>query len=244
MTAAAPVEKKYLEIVSHYESCLDRHGDSHLGVDWPRADDAARRYQVMLEVIRPDARPTARSTDRPGAPSQTVSLLDFGCGAAHLLQHLQAAGIENIDYAGLDLSPKFVELARRKFPAHTFYCADLLEDAEALPRFDYVVMNGVFTERRSLSFDEMLAYFKRLLKQVWTRTACGLAFNVMSKQVDWEREDSLSPSPRHPGGLPDQGADPRLRDPQRLPPVRIHGLRLPLSDAPPSRASRTRPASE
>ena len=118
-----------------------------------------------------------------------MSLLDFGCGAAHLLQHLQAAGIDNIDYAGLDLLPKFVELARRKFPAHTFYCADLLEDAEALPRFDYVVMNGVFTERRSLSFDEMLAYFKRLLKQVWSRTTRGLAFNVMSKQVDWERED-------------------------------------------------------
>ncbi len=171
------MDKKYLEIVAHYESCLDRHGDNHLGVDWPRADDAARRYQVMLEVVRPTA------------PGQTVSLLDFGCGAAHLLQYLQAAGIENVSYAGLDLSPKFVELARRKYPANTFFCADILEDAEALPRFDYVVMNGVFTERRSLSFDEMLAYFERLLKQVWSRAAVGVAFNVMSKQVDWERED-------------------------------------------------------
>src|SRR5260221_3771151 len=29
-------DKKYLAIVSHYESCLERHGDTHLGVDWPR----------------------------------------------------------------------------------------------------------------------------------------------------------------------------------------------------------------
>ena len=177
MTAA--VEKKYLEIVAHYESCLERHGDNHLGVDWPKADDAARRYQVMLEVVRRTA------------PGQKVSLLDFGCGAAHLLQHMQAVGVDDVDYAGLDLSPKFVELARSKFPSHRFYCGDLLADAESLslPRFDYVVMNGVFTERRSLSFDEMLAYFKGLLTQVWAKAERGVAFNVMSKQVDWERED-------------------------------------------------------
>jgi hypothetical protein len=50
-------------------------------------------------------------------------------------------------------------------------------------------MNGVFTEKRELSFDEMLAYFKQLLKAVFNKTGIGLAFNVMSKQVDWERED-------------------------------------------------------
>jgi SAM-dependent methyltransferase len=176
-----PDDRKYLDIVSHYEACLDRHGDSHLGVDWPKADDATRRYQVMLELIR-----------RP-SPATPVSLLDFGCGAGHLLQHMQATGLENVAYSGLDLSPKFIELARRKFPSNVFYRLDLLEDREAgdnpLPLFDYVVMNGVFTERRSLSFEEMLTYFKRLLKQVWSKTARGVAFNVMSKQVDWERED-------------------------------------------------------
>ena len=184
-----PGDKKYLDIVSHYENCLDRHGDTHLGVDWPNADDATRRYQVMLDVIR-----------RP-SPADAVSLLDLGCGAAHLLQHMHAAAVENVTYAGLDLSPRFVALARRKFPDNVFYCMDLLEapddgdasggqgDGAGLPRFDYVIMNGVFTERRSLSFDEMLAYFKRLLKRVWSRATRGVAFNVMSKQVDWERED-------------------------------------------------------
>lgn len=168
--------KKYLDIVAHYESCLERHGDTHLGVDWPKAEDAATRYRVMLEVVR----------ERKG---ESVSLLDFGCGAAHLYERILEEGLDGIEYSGLDLSEKFVALARKKFPARRFYVADFLEDDTQVPAFDYVVMNGVFTEKRGLAFDEMLAYFERLLRKVWAKTERGLAFNVMSKHVDWERED-------------------------------------------------------
>ena len=50
-------------------------------------------------------------------------------------------------------------------------------------------MNGIFTEKRGLSFDEMFDYFKELMKKVFVKAEKGIAFNVMSKQVDWERED-------------------------------------------------------
>jgi SAM-dependent methyltransferase len=170
-------EKRYLEIVAHYEACLERHGDSHLGVDWPRSEDLGKRYDVMLDLVR-------RET-----PDEIVTLLDFGCGAAHLYEHMLATGVRGIEYAGLDLSEKFVALARRKFPSRAFYRADLLTEDDRVPAFDYVVMNGVFTVKRGLTFEEMLAYFELLLKRVWTKTRRGLAFNVMSKHVDWERED-------------------------------------------------------
>jgi SAM-dependent methyltransferase len=169
-------EKKYLRIVAHYESCLEQHGDTHVGVDWPKAEDAATRYRVMLEVVREP-------------PGEAVSLLDFGCGAAHLYGHMLATGVRGVEYAGLDLSEKFVALARRKFPSRRFYRADLLEDDSTVPRFDYVVLNGVFTERPGLAFEEMLEYFERLVKKVWAKAERGLAFNVMSTHVDWERED-------------------------------------------------------
>jgi SAM-dependent methyltransferase len=167
--------KKYLSIVSHYEACLEQHGDSHLGVDWPKPDDVPKRYRVMLDVIKPG--------------SERVSVLDFGCGAAHLNEYIRAEGLENIEYAGLDLSQKFVELARRKFPENKFFCLDLLDDSASLPVFDYIVLNGVFTEKRELSFDDMLSYFKQLLPRVFVHARTGIAFNVMSKHVDWERED-------------------------------------------------------
>ncbi len=40
-----------------------------------------------------------------------------------------------------------------------------------------------------LSFDEMLAYFQAVVIRLFAKARIGVAFNVMSKQVDWERDD-------------------------------------------------------
>src|SRR5262245_2622548 len=130
----------------------------------------------MLEIIKP-------------RPNRHVSLLDFGCGASHLYEYMLKRNMRGIVYAGLDLSEKFIQLSKSKFPENTYYCLDILDQSSQLPSFDYVIMNGVLTEKRELSFDEMLGYFKQMLKTAFKKASIGLAFNVMSKQVDWERED-------------------------------------------------------
>jgi SAM-dependent methyltransferase len=168
-------EKKYLKIVKHYEECLEKYGDSHLGVDWPNKEDADKRYRVMLELTRRNGEDT--------------TLLDFGCGAAHLYEYIRENGINNINYSGLDISEKFISLCKEKFKDIKFYNVDILETPEKVDTYDYIVMNGVLTEKLSLSFDDMFEYFKKIIKAVYARTGRGMAFNVMSKQVDWERDD-------------------------------------------------------
>lgn len=163
-------------LVEHYEDCLARHGDTHLGVDWPKAEDASKRYDVMLGVVRPGVK--------------QATLLDFGCGAGHLYEHLDRRGISNIRYSGLDLSERFVELCRSKHSGVDYHCRDVLEQGiEGLPRFDYVVANGVFTEKRELSFEAMFAYFRAMVPVLFGMADVGIAFNVMSSHVDWERDD-------------------------------------------------------
>jgi SAM-dependent methyltransferase len=168
---------RYQTIVEHYEACLRRHGDTHRGVDWPNAEDADTRHRVMLELL--SGRPRAGVT----------SLLDFGCGTSHLYDYMLREGIAGVEYAGLDLSPRFVEVAQAKYPDNRYWCLDALAGDDQLPSFDYVVMNGVFTEKLDLSFDEMLGYFQALVARVWEHATIGIAFNVMSKHVDWERDD-------------------------------------------------------
>jgi SAM-dependent methyltransferase len=167
-----------MEIVRHYESCLDEHGDSHLGVDWPKAEHVPVRHQVMLDVMT-----YAR------APRSRVSLLDFGCGTSHLFEYLRERGMTDVAYTGLDISEKFVAVSRRKFPENTYLCVDVLRDDVVLPRFDYVVMNGVFTTKRDLPFTRMFQYFKEVIRRVSATTDIALAFNVMSEHVDWKRDD-------------------------------------------------------
>ena len=171
------MERGYHKIVEHYENCLAQYGDTHRGVDWPDENDANKRYRVMLEVIR-------RESD-----DSVVSLLDFGCGASHLLGYILRHAIKNIRYSGLDLSQKFVELSRQKFPQIEYYQADVIETPQTVPTFDYILMNGVLTEKRNLSFEEMWRYSQKLLVTVFKKCNSGIAFNVMAKAVDWERND-------------------------------------------------------
>jgi SAM-dependent methyltransferase len=162
-------------LVSHYEACFARHGDCHLGVDWPNATDAVTRYQVMLDVVR----------DCPGRNL----VLDFGCGLGHLYTYIDASRGKRIDYLGLDMSPRFIEACKKKFPGVSFYCLDALACPDEVPDCDYAILNGVLTEKQDLSFDEMWDYARRLLQVVFAKARKGMAFNMMSKHVDWERGD-------------------------------------------------------
>lgn len=166
---------RYLSIIRHYESCLEKYGDCHKGVDWPNKQDARIRYWVMAELLR--------------LGSEPVSLLDFGCGAAHLYEYLVQQNYKNIRYSGLELSSLFFDLCKNKYPELTFYRTDLLEDKDDVPVHDYVIANGVFTEKMELSFDQMFDYFSRLVPRIFLLCRRGIAFNVMSKAVDWERKD-------------------------------------------------------
>lgn len=169
-------EPPHRQIIGHYERCLALHGDNYRGVDWPRAEDAELRYAVMLGVIA-------------GTESLPIRLLDFGCGAGHLLEYIRRLTLPGISYHGLDLSERFLSVCRSKFPDVPFICTDVLEAESMLPDFDYIVMNGVFTEKRELSSECMWQYMRAVLGRLWPHARRGMAFNVMSKQVDWERED-------------------------------------------------------
>ena len=165
-------------IAAACEEYFERHGDSYLGVGWTKSqDEVDLRYEVMLGVI-----------DHPAG--EPVELLDVGCGLAHLYEYMQRKPRGRaITYTGLDISPAMLEAARAKHPEITFYEVDLMEDGVDLPRFDYVVMNGVFTLKAELTQDAMLAYWQEMLARVFPLARRGIAFNVMSPIVDWERDD-------------------------------------------------------
>lgn len=166
-------------IVRQCETYLATHGDTHQGVGWPHYDDAQARYQVMLDGL-------LSAVPADGRP---VRVLDFGCGLGHFYEFLQRQNLPFIEYTGLDLLADSLALARTKFPDQPFLHLDVLQDPDSLPAFDYVVLNGIFTQKCALSFEQMWAYCQQLLQTLWPKTTYGLAFNAMSKQVDWERDD-------------------------------------------------------
>jgi SAM-dependent methyltransferase len=163
-------------IVRHYEGCLAKHGATPRGVDWPNGADLAARFSVMLELV-------AEGGERP-------ILLDLGCGPGLLLDYLAATGgVDRVKYHGIDLSSAMIEVARTRWPTHEFSCRDIL--AAPLPEqsCDIVIMNGVLTERVSLSVEAMTAMAESLVTAAFHAARIGIAFNVMNAHVDWERND-------------------------------------------------------
>lgn len=164
----------HLSIVAACENDFERYGDSFR---WTKSKELAElRYRLMLDVIR-------------DPPDEEVTLLDFGCGPSYLLDYMLEHGIARVKYSGLDLSPKFLAVSRSKHPSVTYYELDVLEDPHRLPDFDYIIINGVFTYKGELSHDEMLAYWQDVLRALFPKARRAIAFNVISTQVDWERDD-------------------------------------------------------
>ena len=166
-------------IVDYYEDCLQKHGDSHQGVAWPKYEDTLKRYRVMLDCLNM----------APGGLVGKQSLLDFGCGTAHLKEFMDQQKISNVDYSGLDISENFVRISKQKFPENVFYCMDVKNSSLGLPEFNFAVLNGTFTVKCELSFEEMWQHTQTTLGAIYPHVRRGLAVNFMSKHVDWERED-------------------------------------------------------
>lgn len=169
-------EQAFADLIVYAETCLDAHGaDTPRGVGWTH-DDGDSRYRVMLELLRNDG--------------QSVSLLDFGCGLSDLNDFIRRQGRTDITYAGLDVSTRYLAASRKRFPDVDYYEIDVLTDRiTALPRFDYVVMNGIWLSRVGRSDEEMWGHLKALVRRMFERTRVGLAFTAITPLVDWERDD-------------------------------------------------------
>jgi hypothetical protein len=165
----------YEGVVQLTEMYLDRWGPGGpSGVGWVR--DAGTRYRVMMGLILPSEAP--------------ATLLDFGCGLSNLNDFIIRNKITGILYSGLELSSRFLAHCREKYPDITYYQIDVLDPASPeIPAFDYVIMNGMFTYLGNIHWEEKFSYFQALVRRVFDFARIGIAFNVMSKQVEWERDD-------------------------------------------------------
>lgn len=69
-------------------------------------------------------------------------VLDIGCGPADVLNYLQSG----VGYWGYDISPEYIQKARKKYGNRGRFVCKLLEpaDLEKLPKFDVVLLTGVF----------------------------------------------------------------------------------------------------
>jgi len=120
-------------------------------------DIIAKDYSKKREVLTEDLKFLAKKA------KEGEKVLDLGCGDGRFFKLLKE---KKIDYYGIDLSEKMIELAKKKFPQGKF----LLFDGKKIPFlddfFDRVFCLAVFHHIPSKKFrEDFLLEIKRVLKK-------------------------------------------------------------------------------
>ncbi len=94
----------------------------------------------LYDLIYSGLKDYGRETERIGELLRRVhpnarTVLDVGCGTG---EHLRLLSERGYTVAGIDLSPRFVEIARAKVPAGDFTCADMVS-FDLGRRFDIIL---------------------------------------------------------------------------------------------------------
>lgn len=108
----------------------------------------ADKYEALW-VQKHSLGPTRNAVEEVLAPllmkNKKYRLLDMGCGTGQLIRRLQAAfhGYE-IEYTGVDISPKMIEQCKRK-DNESGYHVSSIENFETLPgSYDFIICSHSF----------------------------------------------------------------------------------------------------
>jgi len=151
-----------------YENAFHQHGDSPQAVLMPKGRQEIRFHSLTHHITE----------------DKDFSLLDYGCGLAHLKPFLDEH-YKNVNYTGADAVSTFIETCRSKYPRVQFFNAQ--SPTEIAGEYDYIVASGVFNLmyipeiaiHRTMVFD--------MIGQLFNKAKCYLSVNMMTDAVDFQQ---------------------------------------------------------
>jgi SAM-dependent methyltransferase len=156
-----------LDPIKDYFERTAAKGDSYEGVGYPTLQKQTVRFDAALRLIEPGV--------------EDFSVNDFGCGLAHLYDHIKAKRLPMKSYRGYDLSERSLEMARERLGDQV----ELIRDDHLTKEADYSFALGIFNVRLDATDEEWLAFMKSVARELYEHSTRGCAFTSLSTYVDW-----------------------------------------------------------
>jgi trans-aconitate methyltransferase len=158
------------KIIKDYSKSFLNHGDSPKSVMWPKGRQE-ERFKALLRFV---------------AKENHFSILDYGCGLAHLVEYLEK-NFKKYDYTGCDIVDDFIKHNSSKFKQCTFFNSI---NQKIKLNYDCTVVSGAF----NLLYSEDEVEHKKIvydtIKMLFRHTNKILSINFMTDQVDFQSSNA------------------------------------------------------
>ena len=180
-----------LSLIEQYQHAFATYGDTPAGVMWPRGRQALR-FDALTRHFSDEG----------------FSVLDYGCGLAHLKEYLDQR-FDRFEYYGADMVPEFVEAALAKYPEARMQLVSSHEDVST--HVDHVVISGTFN---IIEGTDRCAYLDRVysaLTHLFSVAQVSLSVNFMTDRVDFVQPQALHMNLESVMDFMRRNLSPRLR---------------------------------
>lgn len=159
-------------IIKSYQLAFEKNGVSPEAVLWPKGRQY-ERFSALLSHVK---------NNQPG------SLLDFGCGLAHMIEYVNQM-FPYLEYTGADIVPDFIKSNLERFPDSSF---KLIKDATDITNvYDYIVASGTFNMlyvKDSATHQQIVFDY---LTHLFSITRVYLSVNFMTDKVDYIQDGAF-----------------------------------------------------
>lgn len=160
---------KLAEVVSYFNSKLEKHGVNAKGLDYNSAEAQEIRFEQLCKVIN---------------LAEPFSVNDYGCGYGSLADYLKKFEY-TFSYTGFDISQAMIDAAKTRPGADPDW-KFTTKLAELSPA-DYTIACGVFNLRINTPEEQWLAYVLESIENIAQLSSKGFSFNMLTKYSDKDK---------------------------------------------------------
>jgi cyclopropane fatty-acyl-phospholipid synthase-like methyltransferase len=119
--------------------------------------------------------------------SGDFTVLDFGCGLAHLKEFLDCK-YKNYTYSGVDIVEGFVDASKAKYPNCKISLIDAFENVTL--KYDYIIASGVFNLLYTNDKNKHKEDVFNIIRHLFSKTKKALLIDFMHDKVDFIQDNN------------------------------------------------------
>lgn len=164
------IKKIYENQIEYYRDLFEKYKGLPMAVSSESIAHKELRFSKIISFIE---------------KNKNISVHDIGMGVGSFYEYIKKIReFRNVEYSGSDIFEGYVKEARNKYPECLFYLRDITLE-KVNENYDYVILSGVFHQRREIGIKEWTVFSRKLIKNAFEICKRGLIVNFVSNYVDY-----------------------------------------------------------